>query len=172
MSKSINLPPSVYTSRQVLDLGRELELLSENLQRRQIMTKLGVIQIDKDADKLSPDMLDFLQNMSMTNLVATDIQQLIITVKAASNWPLIRITLATQLQKPQKIELVQWFRANLSANLLFQFGCDPELIGGMIVRTPARQYDWSFHTRLLANAASLSPARLNETEPQEVVGGR
>lgn len=157
MSKLIKLPDSIYSPRQVLELKRNLSQLAEQLQRGDILDKLGLTGQGKadSARKLPPLLLELMRNSDTTIAITGDIQNLIESVEAMTHWPTLHLELATATDKSQKIELVHWFRGNLAPTLLFQFSFDPELIGGLIVRTPAREYDWSFRNRLLANAPNL-----------------
>jgi len=63
----------------------------------------------------------------------------------------VTITLAALASHRLREELVRWCRTNLKSNLLVDFHVNPDIAGGMVVRTTNRVYDFSFRRQLLAN---------------------
>jgi len=70
--------------------------------------------------------------------------------------PVIHITLAALPSRPQRTQLVDWFRTNLGTGVLISFVADRSLGGGVIIRTPSRIFDFSWRQQLLAGRGRLA----------------
>lgn len=53
-------------------------------------------------------------------------------------------------------QLISWFRTEIDAHVFCSFSTDTNQGGGIIVRTPKRQYDVTFKQRILANTDRLA----------------
>jgi hypothetical protein len=65
--------------------------------------------------------------------------------------PRLTITLAAPPAGDVRRSLVGWCRQNLSPDMLVSFRFNRSLLGGMVVRSGSRIYDWSFCRSILAN---------------------
>lgn len=63
--------------------------------------------------------------------------------------PTLTITLAAPATGAVKASLVDWCRANISPNVLISFEFNATLLGGAVVRTGSRVFDWSFRRQIL-----------------------
>ena len=63
--------------------------------------------------------------------------------------PVITITLAAPAPMGIKNEIVSWCRQNLNAQVLVSFQFNSTILGGIILRTGSKVYDWSFKHNLL-----------------------
>lgn len=70
---------------------------------------------------------------------------------AAEKAPIVHITLAAPPVAGLKKDLTQWCRQNLNKGVLVTFDFNATLLGGMIVRTGSRIFDWSFRRQILEN---------------------
>lgn len=65
--------------------------------------------------------------------------------------PVVHVTLAAPPPPTLKVSLTEWFRSNSHANTLVAFHVNPDIAGGMTVRTVNEVHDFSFRTALLAH---------------------
>lgn len=77
--------------------------------------------------------------------------------KLITQWPSVSITLAAPAPRALKAELTGWLRQNIRPDLLVSFNVNPDIAGGMLIRTTNRVFDFSFRKLLLAR-----PARFTE----------
>lgn len=68
---------------------------------------------------------------------------------------LVTITLAAPAPNSLKATLVEWFRTNVSPDILVSFQINSLLLGGMVVRYGSRVFDWSFRRQIIDNKASF-----------------
>jgi hypothetical protein len=68
-----------------------------------------------------------------------------------SKAPLVTITLAAPPAAGIKKSLVGWCRDNLAPNVLVNFQFNAAILGGLVVRTSSRVFDWSFRRQILDN---------------------
>lgn len=61
----------------------------------------------------------------------------------------ITVTLAAPAPNSLRTMFIEWFRNNLSANVLITFEINTAILGGMVVRHESRVYDWSFRSKLI-----------------------
>ena len=59
------------------------------------------------------------------------------------------VTLAALAPHALKEEMVAWLRENVSPDILVEFHVDPDIAGGMVLRSLNRVYDDSFRVHLL-----------------------
>ncbi len=59
------------------------------------------------------------------------------------------ITLAAPASHKLKEELVLWLRQNVANDILVEFSVNPDIAGGMVLRSTNRIYDMSFRSLLL-----------------------
>lgn len=69
----------------------------------------------------------------------------------AKDAPTISFTLAAPAPAGVKINLVNWCRNNISANILVNFHFNSGILGGMVVRFGSHIFDWSFRRQILAS---------------------
>lgn len=73
----------------------------------------------------------------------------------AKNSQLVTITLAAPAPNSLKATLVEWFRSNVSPDILVSFQINSTLLGGMVVRLGSRVFDWSFRRQILDAKATF-----------------
>ena len=69
--------------------------------------------------------------------------------------PEVHIMLAALPNRGQRETLANWFRNNVTPDVLISFVADRNLGGGIVVRTPNRVFDFSWKQQLLAGHAKL-----------------
>lgn len=76
--------------------------------------------------------------------------------KTARTAPVINITLASPPSQEIKKTIADWCRSNLSPDILISFQFNSTILGGMILRTGSKIYDWSFRTKIINAKKSFS----------------
>lgn len=69
--------------------------------------------------------------------------------------PKIRIVLPAVPSKGVKLSLSKWCRTNLSPEAIVDFKYNSLLLGGMVVYSGSRIFDWSFRRQILSNKDKL-----------------
>lgn len=69
--------------------------------------------------------------------------------------PTVHISIAGPPPPSLKTDITEWFRANTHPNTLIAFHVNPDLAGGMAVRTINQVHDFSFRTSLLAHSNKI-----------------
>jgi hypothetical protein len=65
--------------------------------------------------------------------------------------PRVTITLAAPPPNSLKKSLADWFRQNVSPNMLVNFKFNGTILGGMVVSYKSHIYDWSFRRQVLSS---------------------
>ncbi len=68
---------------------------------------------------------------------------------------LVTITLAAPAPGSLKSTLVEWFRDNVSPDIMISFQINSTILGGMVVRYGSRVFDWSFRRQILDASAKF-----------------
>lgn len=68
---------------------------------------------------------------------------------------LVTITLAAPAPNSLKATLVEWFRDNVSPDIMVSFQINSTILGGMVVRYGSRVFDWSFRRQILDASAKF-----------------
>jgi hypothetical protein len=85
-----------------------------------------------------------------TPLSQKSLDQLLATLKDFEDTaPQLTITLAAPPAGGLKKTLVAWCRENIAPNVLVNFQFNSTLLGGMVVRSGSRVFDWSFRRQIL-----------------------
>lgn len=146
-SPALILPASVATKRDVANVLRELEHIDAVLTESEARQKVAA---QTTADPLFSDQLiEFLHvnNVSLSGSPAR--QQLLQQVRHFKDtMPLIHLTFATEADSESLQQLVTWMRASLHPQTVLTVGLQPDLIGGVHIRTTNHMYDCSVRARL------------------------
>jgi F0F1-type ATP synthase delta subunit len=78
--------------------------------------------------------------------------------KTKDSAPVAHVTFAIEPDVLILTELTQWLRANVHEFVLVSAGVQPNIIGGCVVRTPDKVYDFSFKKHFVGKQALLSQA--------------
>ena len=65
---------------------------------------------------------------------------------------MLTITLASPASLEAKEALAKWCRENLHSEILISFQYSSAILGGMILRTGSKIYDWSFRKKITENS--------------------
>lgn len=70
----------------------------------------------------------------------------------AATAPAITLTLAASPPRTLRNELVRWLRQSIRPDILVNIHVNPDIAGGVVIRSTNRIYDCSFRSALLAHA--------------------
>lgn len=151
--KAFPLPASIYSANQLDGILRELDTYIGFLRRTAILQRSGLAVNPKDQPVISPGLADVMAAANITDHTVAVLSQL----KLALNHLLVdlvevRITCSALPDRAVLEKIVEWFRRSINPQLLFDFEQDGEMLGGIIVRTPHAEYDWSFRSLLIAHS--------------------
>ncbi len=155
-TKKLILPDTVASPQDLLIATREVQSYakwySHEIIRQRVSKKSGTPQpvLSESARKIIYDWneISAISNRSLMALIAT-------LESYAKNTNTITITLAAPATNPIKLTLVTWCRENISPGVFVSFKFNSTLLGGMVVRSGSRVFDWSFKRQLLAASANF-----------------
>lgn len=152
----MKLPETIYSVAQLEAYVFELNSYIAWLDAQHVKQKVGV-KSGGGEPTLSQELVDLV--MSQSGGSATSIEQLN-TVKAVFSQclersPRVTVTLAAIPGPAVKKKLVSWFRHEGGENILIDFTANRNLLGGIMVRTKNRIFDYSFRKRIIDNRARL-----------------
>ncbi len=140
------LPKEVYSIDQILAVSEELHSYSVYLASNRVQGK-------------TPETFDLsFRAEAVVNLMPEDqrtdqgIEAYRVELEGlATSAPTVTLVLAAQAKPSLKQELVNWLRANIHPDLLVNFRANPNIAGGVVIRTVNHVYDCSFRQALLAH---------------------
>lgn len=155
---SFLLPDSIYSPQQIESQLLKLEQLTDFNQRTQARQRLKLqTSPDQTAETLQAELADLFAaaDLDPTSQESIDrLQTELVQIKEST--PVIHITLTAMPGPNLQQQLVSWFRLNIHPQLLVAFSYNRHLAGGMVVRTAAKIYDFSFRKRLLAGSDEMT----------------
>jgi ATP synthase delta (OSCP) subunit len=144
------LPESLYSPEQLQACAFELDVVI-SWRRRQ--------DIKKQSGYAGPVTADFELGPTIAGLLGTretvarmPLATLEEVHKQLNEWlaqPVTHVTFAVSPPTSIKVEIVKWFRAQVLPTALVKFHVNGNIIGGMVVRTPNKIFDFSFRKQLL-----------------------
>jgi F0F1-type ATP synthase delta subunit len=152
------LPLSIYSSDQLGVLAWELEQAINELRKRSIR-KTVAKGLNKNETPLETSKLldELLKQSGVADFSQLDLEILLDNIKkmreSASS---VSIILAATPNDSIKQQLVKWLRKEISPEVLCTFTTRADLCGGAIIRTNARQYDFSFRSKIVNNKQRIS----------------
>ncbi len=148
----LKLPDGVSSPGDLADLIQETQtyvrwFVHESIKKR-VVTKYSA-----DTPLKSPYVAELLRDWhGGKQPTRQSLDDLLATLKTYQNTaPNLTITLAAPPTSGIKTTLVGWCRSNIAPHVLVSFQFNSALLGGMIVRSGSRVFDWSFRRQLLAN---------------------
>lgn len=155
---TFSLPDSVYSPEQLIAYALELERYVAWLRSAQIQQKYGAK--DKAAagePTLSAELIKVIETWQQGKKVTpTSLEELSQVLRGLKDQaPTVHITLAAVASPAVRQALVDWFRKNISPQLLISFIANRNIGGGLIVRTDQRIYDYSFRQLLISKRDAI-----------------
>jgi hypothetical protein len=145
------LPNSIYSPDHLRFCVNELKAYASALEQRDRGDTTALPELSME----SADLLTEIKGAdgNRPDVVAALAGELARHLEAA---PSLTITLASSAPHGLKMELVKWLRLNVRREVMVEFLVNPDIGGGMILRTPNRVLDCTFRTKLLANPKRLT----------------
>lgn len=140
-------PTSLVTQSDLRRLINELESVDGELVSRNIKNGVGLDQSDDLL--LSRQLEDFLQLNQIDLGDPHGRSQLIAELRRAKDEaPVVHMTFATSASHDVLSELAGWVRSSIHPQAVMTIGLQPELIGGVFIRTTNKVFDFSIKSRL------------------------
>jgi hypothetical protein len=150
---SFSLPTAIYSQDQLQFCAEELHAYAAALRSKAVAHTAASQAPGAEATELGLDSQALLQELPAAK--RTDpaaIEALADELEAAlARGARVTLTLAAPASRRLREELVVWMRTNLKPNLLVDFHVNPDIAGGLVVRTTNHVYDFSFRHQLLAD---------------------
>ena len=154
----LKLPLNVYSSDQLGAIAWELEEAINELRKRSIRRSV-IGGHNKDQEQLETSKLldELLRESGIMKIEQTQLETLLNEVKKfRESAPNVHIILAATPDNKIKKQLTGWLRQEISPSILCTFSMRADLGGGAIIRTGARQYDFSFRSKIADNKQRIS----------------
>ena len=147
---SVSLPTDIYSPSDLAALTLEIreyaKWFGQYVNAQRAGSRPNTVQ-----PELSPVASNLIREYAkLSPMTTARIDEIIATLEqAATQSPVITITLAAPAPSEVKKQLTQWCRDELSPSVLVAFRFNAHILGGMVVRVGSRVYDWSFRTQLI-----------------------
>jgi hypothetical protein len=140
----LKLPRSLYSVDQALAVAEELHQYSRGLGQR---------GHGKASPPLSREATALLQELPAAQRdQAAAVESLREELeRLAAQAAVVTLVVAASPSAALKQELTEWLRTNVRPILLVNFHVNPEIAGGMVIRSTNRIYDCSFRAALMAH---------------------
>lgn len=146
---TFKLPLQLYSPRQIDAYLIELDFYLTWLREQDVKRRAKAAKAD--ASPLTAELTSFL-NVFTDNKTddAREVEKAVIYLKRLKQHaPLVHVTFPTFASASIRESVVEWFRKNVSDEILVAFTVDTSILGGIIVRTVNNIYDYSFINRLI-----------------------
>jgi hypothetical protein len=146
------LPDSVISPQDIQALTLDVEKYANWFANATVKIRLKVGHRNAEQPEISTDAAMLIRDWAtQKSLSSQSLDELITALKDFGNTALqLTIVLAAPPSSKLKKTLVNWFRHNLTANLLVDFQFRSSLLGGMVVQCGSHIFDWSFRRQILA----------------------
>ena len=144
------LPNSVVQKIDISRLVREVESLDGDLVAADVRAKSGVktdwqpVLSEQLTDFLVLNKLQIGDSQQRTQLVAA-------MRKLKDSVPVIHMTFASNADQESLKSIVEWLRSSVHLQAVIAIGLQPDLVGGVHVRTSNRAHDLSIRAKLKAS---------------------
>lgn len=151
----LKLPESVSSTQDlsglIIELSDYTRWFSKNAIRKRVSTKKQKSRASNEP-ALSAAASEMVRSWTTSNPMTTlSLNKLIKTLeKSKANASVINITLAAPPTNEIKTKLVAWCRKNIAPDVMVSFNFNTTILGGMVVRSGSRIFDWSFKRQILA----------------------
>ena len=143
----IIMPASIATRRDVAAIVRELESIDASLTESEARQKVGA-SVDDDL-AFSDPLVEFLNDNHISLGDAGQRRQLLQRMQHfKATMPIVHLTFASEADSDSLQQLVAWVRTSIHPQAVLTVGLQPELIGGVHIRTTNHVHDLSVRARL------------------------
>jgi hypothetical protein len=141
------LPPAIIGRSDLSRLLRELEELDNDLESQRARAHGGTVSYHMP--NMSRGLGDFLEMNKMD--IANDHLRMEVRTnlrKLKDHAPVVHMTFATDTDPESLQQVVAWIRKEMHPQALVTVGMQPNLIGGVYVRTPNHVHDFSIKAHM------------------------
>lgn len=140
-AKELKLPLSIVTRQDVARIALEFEAVDGTMQQERIRAGDGSAP---HVPVMSKGLTETLGLNDYDLLASTDHSDFLHDLRRLKDdAPIIHLTFASEPEIELQQRLTEWARTNLHPQALVTIGLQPGLIGGVVVRTPNRIFDFS-----------------------------
>ena len=152
-----SLPAELISTEDVKSVIYELKLYRSQLRSR-IIKKRVTNRLGKTDLELSLAAKAVLSRyFGRSEPTPAGLEQLLLTLdNELSNMPQIRLVLADVPTPKLKRDITDWFRQNVSPDLLIDFRFSSSILGGMVISAGSHIYDWSYRRQILDNKSAFA----------------
>ncbi|MDD3035686.1 MAG: F0F1 ATP synthase subunit delta [Candidatus Saccharimonadaceae bacterium] len=146
------LPDSLSSPQDLTDLLLEIKEYSKWKSHNDILKRAGSKRTTKPPE-ISKTAGEVINGWSKDkSLDKNGLDSLIETLNSYSvKAPRINITLAAPPSGELRKKLVGWCRNNITPNILVTFDFNKTILGGIVLRSGSKIYDWSFKKQIMAS---------------------
>jgi hypothetical protein len=145
------LPSSIYSPDHLRFCVDELKAYAAALEERERGSQV-------ELPELSVESLDLFGEIKGADSNRSDVVNALVSEmeRHLEGAPSVTLTLAAPTPHGLKKELVGWLRQNTSPEVMVEFLVNPDIGGGMTLRTTNKVFDFSFRTKLLTNSVRFT----------------
>ncbi len=149
------LPVSVLSHIDVLKLINELEQVENDYITARVQERAGFVT------ELQPSLTETLADLLMTNHLQIENdhhrQEAARQLRALKDSaPVVHLTFASAVDKNSLQEVVGWLRQSVHPQVVVSVGLQPDLIGGVYIRTPNKVHDLSVRAQLAGHRGLIT----------------
>lgn len=146
------LPDSMSSPQDLTDLLLEVKEYGKWKAHNDILERAGSKRTTKPP-QMSKAASEAISSWSKgKSLSRSDVEELVNTLnKFTTEAPRINITLAAPVSGDLKKKLIGWLRDNIAPNILVTFDFNKTILGGMVLRSGSKIFDWSFRRQIMAS---------------------
>jgi hypothetical protein len=147
MAETLKLPDTVYSPDQLQYCSQELHELSERIlaEKRGAKARSDLTLAQSTLDLIATLPASKHSEPTALDNLADRLGELL------QKAPVVHVTLPAPAGRAMRQEFVSWFRQHCAADALLVFQVNPDIAGGMVVRTTNEVHDFSFRHLLMAN---------------------
>ena len=146
---ALELPEALYAPEQLKACTFEVDRVLGWRRRQDIKRRAGVAETAPDF-VISRELAGLVG--SLEEVAAMSVAQLEAIQTQLQKWlaqPVTHVTFAVPPTVSTKLAVVSWFRAQVDPTALVKFHVNGNIVGGMVVRTPGKIFDFSFRKQLV-----------------------
>ncbi|GAC1369237.1 MAG: hypothetical protein NVSMB39_0830 [Candidatus Saccharimonadales bacterium] len=150
---AFELPSAIYSPALLESVIYDIQFYLDWRRQNEIRKKVGAKP--KDEPTHSAETVLVIEAWLAGKKPTVESMDKLLEYLKALDLPQVHIMVAALPNRSQRETLANWFRTNVSPNVLVSFVADRNLGGGLVVRTPNRVFDFSWKQQLLAGHAKL-----------------
>ena len=148
---ALSLPDSIVSHADLARIERELRQIAENDRQAHLVGRAAT-----PAHHMSAELRELALQLSLDAGRASDQDQLL----SALSWlkdaaPQVHVSFAAPPTEAAVIQLVRWFRLHANPSTLLKVSVKPSLVGGCVIRTGNKVFNFGFEKLLHAAAPTL-----------------